>query len=73
MNAEQQRSDGSIPVEERPGFRGEVQAPSVTSPELVETVTMDVEHVSSSMENARKLREEQAAAARAEAAPPKGP
>ena len=40
-------------------------------PELLETVLKELERISGIKKNARKLREEQAAAAKAKAAPPR--
>ncbi|CAK0888695.1 unnamed protein product, partial [Prorocentrum cordatum] len=62
--AEQQQNNSKIPLEESQAFMGGARAPSMARPELLETVSKELERISSIKKNARKLREEQAAAAK---------
>ncbi|CAK0830780.1 unnamed protein product, partial [Prorocentrum cordatum] len=72
MSAEQQHNNRNIPLEGSQAFVGEVRAPFMVRPELRETVSRELERMSSIKKNARKLREEQAAAPKAKPALPKG-
>eukprot|EP00974_Lingulodinium_polyedra_P002954 277144-Lingulodinium_polyedra.AAC.1 len=53
--------DSKLPAEEQQAFLGGARSACMVCPELLDTVSKEVERVSSIRKNARKLREEQAA------------
>ncbi|CAK0851198.1 unnamed protein product, partial [Prorocentrum cordatum] len=71
-SAEQQHNYRKIPLEGAQAFMGGARSPLTVRPELRETVSRELKRMYSIKKNARKLREEQAAAPMAEPAPPKG-
>ena len=70
-SAEERQRNLKMPLEETQAFMGGARTPSMVRSEPLENVSKEMERISGIKKNARELREEQVAAAKAKAVPPR--